>query len=244
MTLVRDVAVQVRTPKSKPGVSDPPETWESDTRYHYSGAFSGTSIAWEQLASGKWVVTMPQTAGDDYISLGGAGDLWHAKAMAIWYCPVVLKAEPSPQYNIILSKHPSANCGFHCLSTADPNLIYYNVEDSVGGNTLVTYTITNYVAWYYLFGYFTSARKVRLIVNGVPVGTSAGILTDNHGQGTNFTGSPIRIGGGVANRYDKCEAADPQIWIGDENTGDDAYWDAKAISMYNSQCRDYWRMPI
>jgi len=235
--MISGIALRTELLKTELGAADPVDTLLDDYgRNHYAATYNGTNITVGQLVTGQWYQSFPQDAGDDYVNYAGTINApWYVKAFKVWYCPIAELTEGAISENIILSKHTSVTHGFYRDANHSPNRIWFNMEDSLGGNNILSWSITDYTAWYHLFGYMRSDGKRRVIINDIYSHTGAGISPDNHGSGTNVTASPVRVGGGVANRYDTCFIAEPKLFVGEMTRGEDDWWDDLAYRMFNSE---------
>ena len=228
------LALRTGITRTRLNIAAPADLLHDFSRNQYAATYNGSEITSSQLPSGIWVKYYPQGSNDDYVSYAGTiGENWHIKAFEIWYCPIAEKSEPAAQQDIIFNKSTTNVHGWIRRNVGSPNTMGINFSDSGGSNSTVSYNIPDYTAWYHLFGLIIASGQVRSIINGEIEGTGGGILVDNHGNGAAVSGAPVRIGGGIVNRYDTAMSCGAILYTGEIDTGEDDYWAELAYDSFH-----------
>ena len=228
------IALHNEITRTSLNVAAPADLMHDFSRNHYAATYNGTNITSVQLPSGVWVKHYPQDADDDYVSYAGTvGASWMIKAFEIWYWPVAEKAEGAAVQDIIFNKNTANLHGLIRRNVGSPNQIQGNFSDSGGANSTVSYPMPDYNSWFHLFLTVTTIGHTRLIVNGQVYGTGGGFLADNHGNAADVSGAPVRIGGGIATRYDTAMSIGAKIYIGEMEYGEDDFWVDLAYKNFN-----------
>ena len=114
------------------------------------------------------------------------------------------------QRHIIITKHVSDRFGLVIVRIVGDNEIEFRLQDSLNILRIADWNIPSdaYGRWLHILGKSNLAvsNRPELFIDGVFVDSGGG-LNDTLGFGTQMTGEPVRIGGGLATRYTDCEIA-------------------------------------
>lgn len=145
---------------------------------------------------------------DGYILIPDNDSLDNTIVFVAWINPR-MERTATIGYHIVISKHADYRHGLYMDYATQPNRIvaifYSGTSTSAAG-----YTVPAYNDWYYAVAMFKDNRA-NLYING-EIQAQGGAIATHSGDNT----EPVRIGGGISNRYTYGIIAEPlmdnQVW--------------------------------
>ena len=145
----------------------------------------------------------------DYVEVADHSDFDDIRT---WSCWVYLPSEQShaAQWHILINKHGYSNYGLYLDYLSSPNKISFRVIDSTGTTRQALSSGMEYGKWHHVVGVLGDDLKGRLYINGNLEATTPVAIADN--ANTGFLTSPIRLGGGVTDRYSTCQVDEVRLY--------------------------------
>ena len=119
-------------------------------------------------------------------------------SFCVWVNPVA-EVSHTTAYHIILTKHLDYRTGLSITYTNSPNIIYAYFQSSTNSVSYASYQLPAYNTWYHLAAVFEN-NITKLYVNG-NLTSYGGYIGNADGYLTYKSGQPVRLAGGVTNRY-------------------------------------------
>jgi len=175
---------------------------------HGTGIGLDTSADWTQGIAG----TCPDFhRTGEYVYTGTNSSLDGIKTFSCWVNPTSTVSH-STYYHHILTKHDTYQNGLGIDYKTKNNRFYMASQSSTAAasTSIAIWAFPTSNTWYHIVGMFSNSQS-RLYVNSVLKDTDSAI-SNNDGYDNEIADAPVRIGGGVANRYSEVQVAQCRVY--------------------------------